>query len=577
VRPLTRDNFYKGYFQVIRFVVLFCTCLLVLRADQAYYWKSVQVDDSAQLLTLFSQDVPLVSVLRDNLGKDQISYVWLLTYSRPNLGQRVLSAVPFFYWKVAAGSTKVRKSDVKPLINMTLPQRSLVPSSVRNVIQWTVLDPLSMPVRASSRAYQSNKHDHELLHIEEARSYLQAAPTTYLTEKERDTIIARLEFRKSIMGDLADPHHAHEAGANGNIGEERIRVKNWELLRQCADKTGLTFEPINLAGSKNEYAILWLPANRPAPTPGVRLNPIWKLLNIKDPGPNLKGPIPLGVYSLTYPKMPLLMIDFRDTIHLKKHELTQRAITEITSGIIGISRFTNWYYFVGADLYDFWASRRGTAMNQQERLDCYSKFRVALELDHSLDGDLRASMQKHVYSMSVNPLESSAKNEFEAARKRYDLLQSSPLLQRLEKDRRSELARFETTTSQQIRAEMFHYASIGIYTQRAKGDDFATQLGRCRQVDADLTLLEGLAEPGTPPEVAYDSARIQKTIGELASMLPEVSFRPTHVRAERAIETIQSLSADSQLKSQCLAALDSLRGTVAAGTREGSGSSEAFQ
>ncbi len=63
--------------------------------------------------------------------------------------------------------------------------------------------------------------------------------------------------------------------------------------------------------------------------------------------------VPLGVYSLNYPKMPLLLIDFRDKLHVRRHELAQRSINEITSGVIGISHFTNWYYYVGADLYDF--------------------------------------------------------------------------------------------------------------------------------------------------------------------------------------------------------------------------------
>jgi hypothetical protein len=534
-----------GVSQVFRLIVLFCTFVVALSADQEYYWKSTQVDESAQLLTLFSQDIPLVAVLRDGVGSDRLSYVWLLTYSRPNFAQRALSAVPFFYWKVGSGSTKVRKTDVKPLINMTLPQRSIVSSTARNVVQWTVLDPLSMPVRASSRAYQTNKHDQELLHLEEAKSYLQSAPTTYLTEKERDTIIARLDLRRSMLGDFVDSQRAPEFGSNANLELERTRVRNWELLRQCADKTGLIFQPINLAGTKNEYAILWAPPDRQPLPAGVRLGPVWKLLDIKDPPPQQRQ-IPLGVYSLTYPKMPLLMIDFRDGVHLKKHELTQRAITEVTSGVIGISRFTNWYYFVGADLYDFYASRRGTAMNQQERLNSYSQFRVALALDNTLDPDLRSAMQKHVYSFSVNPLEASAKNEFKAAQRRYDLLLVSPILQRLQKDRRAELARFEATKKQQVRADILHYATIGLYTRRAKGDDVVDRLARYRQVDSYLALLDRLEAPGTPPEVAYDSARINNAVSELNRLLPGIDSPATRERAQKAIDKLQNLSATSQ-------------------------------
>jgi hypothetical protein len=476
---------------------------------------------------------------------------------------------------------------------------------MRNVVQWTVLDPVSMPVRASSRSYQSNNLDHERLHLEEAESYLQSAPAsndeTGLSQKELNTVIARLELRKSMLGDFVSAGRAPEFGEEANLEQERIRARNWELLRQCADKTGLLFEPINLAGANNQYAIVWFPVDRSAPPEGTRLEPIWKLLNLKDPYPQredilteprytrtLNGQteqmIPLGVYSLTYPKMPLLMIDFRDGTHLKRHELTQRAVNEITSGVIGISHFTNWYYYIGADLYDFYASRRGTAMNQQERLTSYSKFRVALALDRTLDPSLRTAMQQRVNSFSVNPLETAPSKELLAAVQRYDLLQEaarsedSPLLHRLEKDRRNELARFEANKSEQARDGIFHYATFGLYTPRAKGDDFLERLDRCRRVDYNLTFLDGLEAAGTQPEVAYDPVRIQRAVSQLTALLPEIDSRATRQHAERTLEKLQGLSSDSQLKAQCLTALDFLHGTAtASGIREGSGTPETLR
>jgi hypothetical protein len=568
----------QGALKLTRYVVLFCTLICALRADEPYHWESTHVDDSAQLLTLFSHDVPLVCVLRDKLGHEQISYLWLLTYSRPTFGQRTLSAVPFYYWKVGSGSDKVKKNDLKPLMNLSLPQRTVVPSTFRNVIQWTVLDPFSTPLRASSRAYQNNRHDHELLHLEEAESYLQSAPSAYLTDDERDTIIARLELRKSLLGDLVSAGRAASFGQNAVLEQERICAKNWELLRQCADKTGLVFQPLNLAGTKNEYAMLWAPAHWTAPAPGARLGPVWKLLNIKEPHGE-REKIPLGVYSLIYPKMPLLMIDFRNNEHLKWHELSQRAITEITSGVIGISRFTNWYYYVAADLYDFYASRRGTATNQQQRLDCYSKFRVALERDQNMEPALRADMLKRVSFYSVNPLETSAKNEFQAAVKRYDLLQANPPVKRLDKDRRIELARYETATKgQQVRGDLLHYSTFGLYTRQAKGADVLDRLALYREVEYDLSFLDKLSVAGTPPEVAYDSTFIRGAVSELALLLPDVQSPRIRARAEQAIQKLQNLSADSQLRAECLEALDSLHGAnTASGLREGSGTPETLR
>ncbi len=594
--------------------------------EAQYYWRSTPAGHSAQLLTLFckacenadqsGRDIPLVAVLRDTLGdvraqNDRISYVWLLTYSSPSWEKRVLSAIPFFYWKIGDGSNQVRNNDLKPLMNLSLPQRSVVSSTARNVIQWTILDPLSMPVRSSSRAYQNNRLDHERLHLEEAESYLQSAPISDgaagLNAKELDTVIARLELRKSMLGDFVNGRRAVQFGEDANIEQESTRARNWELLRQCADKTGLLFESIDLAGAKDQYAVLWY-SPRSAPPSGTQLAPIWKLLNLKDPyaqrerlleethyqrtfdGKTAQF-VPLGVYSLTYPKMPLLLIDFLDPTHVRRHELTQRTINEITSGVIGISRLTNWYYFVGADIYDFYVSRKGTATNQQERLNCYSKFRVALALDQTVDVNFRAAMQKRVNSFSVNPLETSPQSELRAALQRYDLLSSaaayedSPVAHRLENDRRRELASFEETKGQEIRAGIFHYSTLGLYTRRAKGDDFRYELRLYRQVDYYLNFLDGLTAAGTMPEVAYDSRRIQSAVSELMSLLPEIKSLSTQQHAQRTIETLQTLSGDQELKAECTAALDSINGrapvfgggVVPSSVAEGSGSPETLR
>jgi hypothetical protein len=232
-------------------------------------------------------------------------------------------------------------------MNLTLAQHSTVSSAFRSAVQWSVLDPISTSVRATTRAYQNNKSDHERLHLEEAESYLQSAPAadddSGLNETELNTVIAPLELRKYLLGGLVGNRWAAEIGEDANLEQERVRARNWELLRQCADKTGLVFEPIDLAGAKDQYAVLWYPLDQTSPPEGIALGPVWKLLNLNDPyvqrakllnstkyERTIDGHafqlVPLGVYSLTYPKMPLLMIDFRDTTHPWRYELTQRAI-----------------------------------------------------------------------------------------------------------------------------------------------------------------------------------------------------------------------------------------------------------
>ncbi|HEY7304375.1 MAG TPA: hypothetical protein VH601_09690 [Bryobacteraceae bacterium] len=579
----------------------------------SYYWKSTPVGDTAELLTLFcrscetslgvSQDVPLVAALRDTLGdtsaaNDRVTCIWLLSYTRPNWRQRLLSAVPFFYWRVGAGSEPSDGKRVAPLMDLTDPQHRVLSAIGRDVLQWTTLDPMNTPIRATSRAYRTNEVDHERLHLEEAISYLRNAPVssdaTGLTRTELDTVVARLELRKKLLGGFVTERQAAQVGKEASFAQERIRSRNWELLRQCADRTGLLFEPLNLVSDSQQYAILWFPlaeAHQPADT---ALGAVWKLLNIKNPWTdarlkNWNGPtyerdvdasggllssrqtsdqvvrvIPLGVYSLNYPKTPLLLIDFRDKMHIRRHELAQRSINEITSGVIGISHFTNWYYYVAADLYDFVMSRRGTAMDQSERLDCYSQFRVALALDRQLDPTLRKEMQQRISSLAVNPLETAPEREIRAAATRYTRLQEEAgpegaLASQVDKDRRSELASFGQGRAAALGYELLHLATLSHFTHRSKPDtDDLVALDCYRRVQSHLHFLDSLVQAGTPPEVAYSSANVRAAVTELDDLMPRVRSESVRTHARNTLEALGQLSQDPALQAECSGAANAL-------------------
>lgn len=577
----------------------------------AYYWKSDSAGSTAQLLTLFcrscldtngtAQDVPLVAVLRDTLGdadprNDRVEYIWLLTYTRPNLGQRLLSAIPFFYWRVGEGSSSGRSPS--PLLDLTAPQQPVFSELRRDLLQWTVFDPMTTPIRATSRAYRTNELDHERLHLEEAISYLTQAPVSgdpSLTETERNTVIARLELRKRLLGGLATERQAERVGEAYAYEQERIRSRNWEILRECAESAGLLFDPLDIAGTTGHYGMLWFPLDGSFQSRGTSLGPVWKILNIKNPWSDprlraLRGPIftraldengslrspgvhpssqirlaPLAVYSFDYPKLPLLLVDFRDKLHVRRHEMTQRSINEITAGVIGISHFTNWYYYVAADLYDFVASRHGTAVNQAARLDCYSEFRVAIALDHELDPALRNQIQHRIDSLAVNPLETSPAREMQAAIARYAALQADArdggrLLQRLNDNRRAEIAAFRESKKARVANLALHDLTFGLYTRRVKQSptDLA-QLDRDRRIQYDLMFLDSLATDGTAPEVICDSARIQASITELSSLIPDERSAPVRVHAIAAIDHVRRLSHDLGIQADCLLALAAMQ------------------
>jgi hypothetical protein len=573
----------------------------------AYYWKASPAGNSAELLTLFCRscqatdagqtDVPLVAVLRDTLGdrnpeNDRLTYVWLLSYSRLNLGQHILSAVPFFYWRVGNGSQSENARDIPPLMDLSAPQHPVMSEVGHDIFQWMMLDPTTMFVRATSRAYRANAIDYERLHLEEAIGYLRQAPvsddTSGLTRKQLDIVIARLELRKRLLGGLVTERRAAEVGQESNFEQERIRTRNWELLRQCAERTGLLFEPLDVAGETGQYAILWFPLQREWTPAGTSLSAVWKLLNITNPWTDgrLKtwhgtsyhraidggssSLVPLGVYSLNYPRAPLLLIDFRDELHVRRHEMTQRSINEITAGVIGISHFTNWYYYVGADLYNFVVARHGGAVNQAARLDCYSQLRIELALDSQLDAGLRKDMQKRLDSLALNPLEAAPSREVEAAKTRYNQLETEAqgdgrLLERLDKERRAELASFGQTRKAQIATLLLHDLTFGAYTHRAKKDDENLALLDCyRRVEYQLDFLDTLAAAGTQPEIAYDSSRIRESVTELSSLIGRVQSSKVRSHAAATLSRLEELSQDAGLRADCSSALVAIdRGNAA--------------
>ena len=582
-------------------------------SQSTYFWRSQDLGGTAQLVTLFCrfkdpaeapEGTPLVAVLRDTLGdtnptNDRLTEVWLLTYEKPDITQRVLSAVPFFYWHVGDGLKSTSQHDTSPLLNLAEPEHPVMADISRDLLQWTMLDPSTTPIRATSRAYRTNEVDHERLHLEEAISYLRQAPVSNdesaLTRTQVDTMIARLELRKKLLGGFVNEREAARLGAGARDQQERIRSRNWELLRQCAEKTGLIFESLQLGSTSGEYAILWFPLKEPSEPAGTSLGAIWKLLNIKNPYQderlqNWRGPIftrsvdddgrlqeasgsgsksiqlvPLGMYSLNYPKVPLLLIDFRDKLHVRWHEMTQRSINEITAGVIGISHFTNWYYYVGADLYDFWASRHGVAVDQSTRLDCYSEFRVELTLDRHLDPSLRREMQERIKSLEINPLEGNPRQELATARVRFANLEQEAgpnglLLKRINKDRREELASFGASKKALARDEMLHTLSLGTYTHRTKEDaEELARLDSYRRVQYQLNFLDSLVKDGTQPEVSFDSVRIRASIEELKALMPQVQSAQVRARATLTLDGLRDLSQDVVLQADCSQAVAAIR------------------
>lgn len=583
------------------------------------YWVVSPVGQTAELLTLFTRsegdgveeerDLPVVSLLRDTLGdttreNDRILYVWLLPSASRSMTQRILAGIPFFYWRLGKGPEKVSSRDLHPLLDLNTPQHPVMSEVRRSLLQWTAFDPLMMPVRASSRMYRSNDSDAERMKLEEAITYLRSAPTgesngPMPTGEQLNTVIARLELRKQFLGGLFDDKAASAYGMESRFEAERIRSRNWELLRQCAEKTGLYFESVSLGAQKDQYGLLWFPQGEKRKPTGTSLKPIWKLLNIKDPwadehlnrraalygrpgGDSTLGRpdgldanstadyVPLALYSLNYPKFPLLLVNFRDEQQVRRREVAQRAVNEVTAGVIGISHITNWYYYAGSMLYNLVWSRHGIAVDQAARLDCYSQFRTQLASDKSLDPQLRDVLMKQVDRLLVNPLAVPVERKAELASAHFAEIQNASaedgaLIKRLNDERRAELAAFGQGRGARLVHGVLHMASFGRYTQRVSRDKLVlSTLDRERRVLYRLDFLDGLVKQGTQPEVAHETAQIQESVADLNTLMTQVSSPRIRERAVTTLDRLKSLSRDAGVQTECAVALIALHQTPGA-------------
>jgi hypothetical protein len=244
-------------------------------------------------------------------------------------------------------------------------------------------------------------------------------------------------------------------------------------------------------------------------------------------------------------------------------------------------------------LYDMVWSRRGNAVNQEARLDCYSQFRTELALDHELDPALRRELQSRAESLAVNPLAASANREMEVARAHYALLQSqsdedSKLIARLQKERRAELADFGESTKSSLTHNALHMATFGIYTHRVQPEQstFAA-LDQERRIRYHLTFLDGVIKNGTEPEIAFSPSQIQSSVVQLHELMTDIDSPSLKAHAVATLERLKSLSRNQTVQADCAVAIIAFRqstepqlsgaGPVVAGSVRAAGSVQSLK
>ena len=539
----------------------------------------------AELITIFgrlpqSGSVPLVSVLRDTLGdrdsvNDRLRYVWVLTSVRPTVLQRVTGAIPFFYWRPDLG----RNADQRPapVFDMGAASRRVWGTLAGSLLQVLALDSEGRLVRSSTRSYRNNLEDQGRVHLLEGLavvSQLEEAPQTQtvLSEQELLDIETRLTLAGKTLGGLLPAEKLPAAYIKERTRVEEMRAHNWDLLRQRAEANGLYFEPFGMNGSST-HALLWIAVDDlnsarkfdgkflgiSNPYGDTRLRDWTGYREVRDG----REMIPLALYGLEYPKVPLLLVDFRDTHAPKRREMIRHAATDTVSGVLGISQFGNWPYLTGSFAFNFVRTRHGAANNRSARLKAYSEVRQWLALDPSIDNQLRAELQKRLEIMAVNPMEQSILAEAGIARRQYAALlryASNPdgLPLRIERDRQAELTAYDHGLGARFGFRLAHLAAFGLYTHKDAVDAaIEARLDDERRVVRETEFLERVARSSPQPDIVWNMDDVRRAVDQIAGS-------PLPARTALAVRNIMRQTSDEETREACERVL---QGTDVAGTR----------
>ena len=574
--------------------------------DEIFRLERVPVEGGAELITIHARLdgiqttehdrwVPLVTVLRDTLGdsspeNDRLRYVWPLTYTRPTLGQRLSGAVPFLYSRVGSRTSASGKAP-PPVLDLAATDRDVWNKVFWMALQSLLLDPYGMPVKASTRTYQQNSADYRRSHIIRALSVLSlyeavAGPETpsAFSQPELAEIQARLKLTDRTFGGLVGELNLQRYNEQQITDLRDTRGHNWELLRQQAEAESLFFEPLQMPDSSTTHAILWvaksdLTANQGKRYDGRFLNisnpwtdkrlldwpgytetrfvdPANRSVSEETPGARRIELVPLALYGLDSPKIPTLLVDFRDTFNPKKRELSGRVLQDVTRNVLSVSRYGDLPYFLGRTVFDFVTGRRGMDINQPSRLRTYSQLKLLLSLNQSLNPELREQLGNRLERVSLNPMENDLEAEAKLAAEQYTALlayakRPDGLPQKLDRDRRAEMTKLAHGGAQQTLFRLANILSFGKYTHRENANpELESKLDLARRFAYHTYFLRQVANSGPQIDVTWDLAEVRRSLQFIVEHAPEADSKSASAAA-----TIFVRTQDDETRRFCLESL----------------------
>jgi hypothetical protein len=535
--------------------------------------------------------VPLVSILRDTLGdnnpeNNRLRYVWPLTYTRPTTKQRLAAAIPFFYTRVE-NKEKLTKTP-PPAIDLAAPESEVWDKIFWTALQNILLDPYGTPIKASTSSYRRNSSDYRRSHIIRALSvlalYQAVKGESAFTPAEMATIQARLMLSDKTFGGLVDDSNLQSYYAKRTTQALDERGHNWELLRQKAEAESLYFEPLTMPDGSATHALLWVAKRDLLKNQGSRYSK--RFLNIANPwtdkrlldwkgyvetryfdsenhpvdsqtpGAEAVEMIPLGLYGLDNPKIPMLLVDFRDRYNPKTREMSRRVLNDVTKNFLSLSKFGNLPFFLGRTVYDFVTGRRGMDINQPSRLHTYSQLKLLLALNTSMEPELRSEVSGRLEKISLNPFENDLNAEASIATQQYNALLAyakdpNGLAERLERDRRAEMLPLEHGDKAQLAFRVLNVLSFGKYVHREElTDDMENRLDIARRLQYHTTFLQQIAKSTAEVDITWNLEDVRRSLHFIAAHGSEAGSTTAAVTAK-----IFARTKDDETRRACLDSL----------------------
>jgi hypothetical protein len=564
--------------------------------------ETTPVVGGAEIVTIFSRhsnnasgessELPLVSVLRDTLGddkkeNDRLRYVWMLTYTEPSVLQKASAFVPFLYARTS-NKKGVGSGPPPKLADLNGTGGGPLKGVTWYLFRKLILNDYGIGPRASILQYRQNTADYRSSSIARALAVLsvsgRADGDEGLTETERHDITARLAFSNKFLGGHLQSNNLERAYKQEYEKSSDFRNQNWELLRQHSEAQGLYFEPLKMPDGTVRHALVWAAAEDLEANRGHKFDS--RFLNIKSPwadaklfdrkgysekrwfdtdgrevGPNSPGAtprtmMPLAVYGLDHPKIPALLIDFRDSGNAKRREMSRRLLHDVMGNVVSLSPFSSLEYMLGRYVFYWFTSRRGMDVNQISRVNSYSQLKLLLSLDTSLDNDLRREIERRIEDVSLNPLENDVGAEAMIARRQYDNLMAyakrpDGLPARLQKMRREEMTKLAHSPKERMLFSLAHTLTFGIYTHRETATpELLAQIDTRRQLDFHERRLAEIARQSVKPEVDSNTTDLRESLAFVST-----NGSAAKDKTVRSLARIYSITGDTDLRDLCLAGL----------------------